>query len=80
MAFVKLPSPSSVQLIVPTGAVASLTVNGVVSHVSAAGAPASAVGVSLMVIAFVSVATTQLPLVTVNVSVTIVPASVATGV
>src|SRR5688500_4089105 len=59
---------------------ASLTVYAAFSHVSAA-APASAVGPSVIVIAFVSTASAQLPLpFTVNVKVTTVPASPAAGV
>jgi hypothetical protein len=76
-----LPAPFSVQRMVPFEVVASLTVNGVVSHVSAITKPASAVGLSVIVNAFVSTAMPQLPgLVTVNVNVTTVPASEATGV
>src|SRR5690348_13912941 len=62
-------------------ALAPLTVNGVVTQVSPVGVPASAVGESVTDRAFVSTATTQLPLpVTVMVKITTVPPSAATGV
>ena len=82
VALVKLPPPFSVHMM-PALLVtlAPLTVNGVVSQVSAVAAPASAVGLSVIVNAFVSVATAQVPLpVTVKVKVTTLPASAATGV
>ena len=64
----------------PFVAVASLTVKPAFSHVSP-GAPASAVGPSVTLNAFVSIASAQLPLpLTVKVKVTIVPASAAAGV
>src|SRR5688572_26656720 len=62
-------------------AFASVTVNAAFSQVSAVAAPASAVGESVTVSAFVSIALAQVPLPSmVNVNVTIVPASDAIGV
>ena len=74
-----LPAPFSVQEIVPLADVAPDTVWVVFTHTSASD-PASAVGEAVTVTNLVSTAAVQLPLLTVRVSVTTVPASAPTGV
>ena len=74
-----LPAPFSVHRIVPFENEAPATVCVTFSHTSASD-PALAVGLAVIVNAFVSTALAQLPLLTVSVKVTVVPASPATGV